>query len=663
MFYLLKATSLSDKITDLLRFFLIAGLFATTVYAQGIQNAFGEEAPTLSQDLAGKAVPFQPVVTDSPRSTLKSFLQLSWEFEDTLLAYRERQTHELSNRIWVLAPRFFQLIDLSSVPKATRWDAGVDVVTSLLDILGRVAVPHIGNVPDRDAFDDDESPAKWVIPHTPISIVRIEQGPREGEFLFSTRTVELASVFAKRIAHIPLHSKLGIESWSVTLPQFHGPMIPVRLVSALPDSWKFVWKGTPVWKIIIVFILALASTLLLLVFRRVINAQESKTRLVVQLRHLVMPTTIILAVNGLQYLIAREVNVSGEFAKAVDFATGLTIDLSVAWLFWMAVLVISEWIIRSPKVTEESLDANLLRMIARVIGFIGAVFIFAVGIQDLGIPVVGLVAGLGVGGLAVALAIRPTLENLIGGAILYMDRPVRVGDYCDFGVYSGTVESIGVRSTQIRTMERTLITIPNATFVDMEIINWAKCDQMKIESIIGLRYETQTDQLRYVLVKLREMFFAHPMIDRNTVRVRFDGYGASSLDVKIRVYALTREWNEYYAIKEDVFLRVNDIVAESGSSFAFPSQTLYVGQDEGLDSERGDVAVQKVKSWRRHHQLPFPGMPASRIDKLAGTLDYPPNGSTDSGIAESQLTETAETLSAAPEIEETEKNINVDLKS
>ncbi len=181
---------------------------------------------------------------------------------------------------------------------------------------------------------------------------------------------------------------------------------------------------------------------------------------------------------------------------------------------------------------------------------------------------------------------------------------------------------------------------------------------MLIKSVIGLRYETETDQLRYVLVKLREMFHSHPKIDCNTVRVRFSGYGSSSLDIQIRVYALTREWNEFYAIKEDVFLRVGEIVAESGTSFAFPSQTLYMGRDSGLDPEQSDAAVQQVKSWRRSRRLPFPNMSNSRIDQLAGTLDYPPSGSTDSGMTEAPLTEKAETLSTTPEIKETEQNID-----
>ena len=282
-----------------------------------------------------------------------------------------------------------------------------------------------------------------------------------------------------------------------------------------------------------------------------------------------------------------------------------------------------------------------------MIGFLGGVFILAYGAHALGAPIVGLVTGLGVGGLAVALAIRPTLENLIGGLILYTDKPVRVGDFCSFGANTGIIENIGVRSTQVRSMDRTIISVPNAAFADMEIVNWARCDKMRIQTTIGVRYETEPDQLRYLLATLREMLCAHPRIDHDTVRVRFADYGASSLDIQIRAYALTREWNEYFAIREDVFLRVNQLVAESGTSFAFPSQTLYLGRDDGLDEERSHSAMANVAAWRRAGQLPFPTMEAAKAEALAGTLDYPPYGSP--GAEATETTTEAESLSAEPE--------------
>jgi|GEM_PF-400930 len=221
-------------------------------------------------------------------------------------------------------------------------------------------------------------------------------------------------------------------------------------------------------------------------------------------------------------------------------------------------------------------------------------------------------------------------------------------------------DCIGIRTTKIRALDRTLISIPNATFADMELVNWAQCDRMLILTQIGLRYETTPDQLRHVLANLREMLYAHPKIERSTVRVRYVGYGPSSRDVQIRVYALTQEWNEFHAIREDVFLRVDQIVAESGTSFAFPSQTLYLGRDGGLDRERSEAAKQQVADWRRRGALPFPDPAAARIDDLAGTLDYPPRGSVEERRSDAGETHESERLSESLPPNQSEADATID---
>jgi MscS family membrane protein len=144
------------------------------------------------------------------------------------------------------------------------------------------------------------------------------------------------------------------------------------------------------------------------------------------------------------------------------------------------------------------------------------------------------------------------------------------------------------------------------------------------------------------------MLHAHPKIDTDTVRVRFADFGQSSLDIGIRIYALTRDFNEYHAIREDVLLRMSEIVKNSGSGFAFPSQTLYMRRDDGLDVKRGKTAAKEVESWRRTGRLPFPRLAPDRIEQLKDTLDYPPRGSVEAGSIEAQVWETSEGLSAEP---------------
>ncbi len=641
----LPTTGLCRKSLGILTVFSTVCVFAALAYAQDNTQTRERAAAKPSPEAAQT----QPIRTDSPRETLASFLRLTREFEDAVLAYKETQNRANRDRIFQVGPQYRQLIDLSAIPAGARRDAGVDALIFLLDTIGRIDLPPLEEVPDAAAYDDDETPARWRIPGTPITIVRIEEGPRAGEFLFGSRTVEIVPAFHQRIQHLPLRSSLGIDSWRQLIPQLHGPLIPVGLVSVLPDVLEQTWLDTPIWKILTVVIVSAAAALLLVLWHRVTNLGTPKNRITAGFRRVLTPAAIILAVLSLRHFFDFEVNVAGTFSRIVNFAEILVIIVAAVWAFWIVVVTLFEWIILSPKIPDDSLDANLLRLSARVIGFIGAVVILAFGAQDLGLPVLSLIAGLGIGGLAVALAIRPTLENLIGGVILYADRPVRVGDYCSFGTRSGFVENIGVRSTQIRALDRTLISIPNAAFADMEIVNWAKCDRMLVLTTIGLRYETEPDQLRYVLARLREMFLAHPKIDHDTVRVRFAGYGDSSLNIEIRVYALTREFNEFYAIREDTFLRVNEIINESGTGFAFPSRTVYMGQDEGLDKARSDAAVEQVQTWRRNRRLPFPRMSPRRAEELASTLDYPPRGSPDTEVSLDQATEeTPEPLSAEP---------------
>jgi len=144
---------------------------------------------------------------------------------------------------------------------------------------------------------------------------------------------------------------------------------------------------------------------------------------------------------------------------------------------------------------------------------------------------------------------------------------------------------------------------------------------------LNLRYETTPDQLRYLLVALKRLLVAHPRIHDEPARARFIGFGAYSLDVELFAYVLTANVDEFYAIREDVLLRIMDVVAAGGMGFAFPSQTLYGAADVGLDADRGRAAMQEVERWRAEGTLPLPDVPPGFLRSLRNTLDYPPAGS------------------------------------
>jgi MscS family membrane protein len=203
------------------------------------------------------------------------------------------------------------------------------------------------------------------------------------------------------------------------------------------------------------------------------------------------------------------------------------------------------------------------------------VFLCAIAVvvmlQNVGLDVTGLIAGLGVGGIAVALAAQKTIENVFGGISVIADQPVRVGDLCRFrDGATGIVEEIGLRSTRIRTPERSLVTIPNADFAQRELENLAARDRIRLFAVIGLRCETTPDQLRAVLDGLRQLVGDHPRVHEGTVHIYFIRFGPSSLDVEISAYVKTTDQDDFNAVREDIFLRMIDTIERCGTALARP---------------------------------------------------------------------------------------------
>ena len=247
-------------------------------------------------------------------------------------------------------------------------------------------------------------------------------------------------------------------------------------------------------------------------------------------------------------------------------------------------------------------------------------------LQNLGFSIGGLLAGLGIGGLAIALAAQKTLENLFGGFVLVADRPVRIGDFCRVGEHLGTIEDIGMRSSKIRTLDRTVVSVPNAELSTVRIENYGVRDKMRIHTILQVGYDTSPDQMRYLLVELRRMLYAHPRTLPEPCRVRFVNFGAHSLDIEVYVFVDTQEWHEFTGIREDVYLRIMNVVEESGAYFAYPSQTLYLGRDSGRDMERTGSAEAAVEEWRSSGTLPLPEFSEPMIAEVGDTLEFPVRG-------------------------------------
>jgi MscS family membrane protein len=244
-------------------------------------------------------------------------------------------------------------------------------------------------------------------------------------------------------------------------------------------------------------------------------------------------------------------------------------------------------------------------------------------LSTLGFDLTTVLAGLGIGGIAIAFAAQKTLENLFGGVSVLADEVIRVGDFCRFGDKVGTVEDISLRSTRVRTLDRSELSIPNGSLATMNVENFTRRDKILFNPTLSIRYETSPDQLRYLLTEVRRMLYEHPKIESDSARIRFANFDNSALSLEIFSYVVTPDFTEFTAIREDLLLRIMEIVERSGSDFAFPSRTLYVTRDPGLDKERAGAAEQQVQKWRDQRQLPFPDFAPADKSGFRGSIAYP----------------------------------------
>ena len=244
-----------------------------------------------------------------------------------------------------------------------------------------------------------------------------------------------------------------------------------------------------------------------------------------------------------------------------------------------------------------------------------------------GVDLTAILTGLGIGGLAFALGAQKTLENLLGGMMIITDEPIRVGDFCRIADQMGTVEDIGIRSTRIRTLARTVIAVPNGQLAMANVENFSLRDKFWFRHMIGLRYETSADQLRYVLAEIRTMLYSHPKVERDDARIRFVGFGGSSLDLEIFAYVKATEMPEFLAIQEDLLLRIMDIIGKAGTGIAFPSRTTYLAKDTPLDAQKTAEVLTRVQQWRERGELPFPDFRPNQVGHMRDQIEYPPRGS------------------------------------
>jgi MscS family membrane protein len=266
-------------------------------------------------------------------------------------------------------------------------------------------------------------------------------------------------------------------------------------------------------------------------------------------------------------------------APAQRLVEGLTtagIVFTVFWALWRSAGVVAQHALSRPWATGNpaahtliSVSGNLIRAAILFAGVLGM-------LSALGYPIGTLLAGLGIGGLALAFGAQKTIENLFGSVAIAVDQPFRVGDFVTVEGVTGVVENIGLRSTRVRTLDRTVVSIPNGKLADERSESYTARDRFRLSTTIGLTYGTTREQMGQVLAGVDRVLRAHPNIWPDAVVVKFGAFGASSLDIDVMAWFEVPTWGDFQVCREQVLLDIMKVVQDAGADFAFPTRTVHL---------------------------------------------------------------------------------------
>jgi len=255
-------------------------------------------------------------------------------------------------------------------------------------------------------------------------------------------------------------------------------------------------------------------------------------------------------------------------------------------------------------------ERSVVSLMRRVLEVLAFIIIGLIVLSSLGVNVTAALAGLGIGGLAVGLGAQKTLENFLGGISILTDKALQIGDACRIGDQRGTVEDIGLRSTKLRTEERTVLTIPNGTVATAVLENFRQRDKILFRQTVRLRYDLAPDHIRYALHELRAALKQNNRVEDATSRVRLLRFVDTGMDVEIYAYILVRDSDEFLALQEDLLLSIADTLERTGAGVAFPSQTTLITKDAGIDPEKEKAAKAAIENARKSGsasgQMPSP---------------------------------------------------------
>ena len=503
-------------------------------------------------------IPKDALGRTTPRGTVFGFLSAAHK-GDYELAARYLNTGFRGKAATDLAHQFSVVLD-------RRLPARLNTISDLPE--GSLSNPL---KPDQDVVGTITSAEGDV----DIVVERVDRGKPIGlVWVFSVKTLESIPGLFAQLDEVPVES---------VLPEF---LVNTRLAGIVLFEWLAVFVGMPLFYLLTTLVSRSLNRLIGQWRRRLYKKPDLPDPHV-----LPIPIRILLLAGVIRWLLT----VLSLPLLARQFWSSTSSIITIAGSVWLLILVngwAEKYIRRHLRGVNLTGTTSMLRLARRTIDGLIIVVGVLVTLYHFGVQLTAALAGLSIGGIAVAFAAQKTLENVIGGISLILDRAVRIGDTLRVGETLGTVDDIGLRSTRIRTLDRTMVTVPNGQIANLSLENLSARDKFWLHPILRLRYGTTAEQMHTVLGNIRTLLGETRLVDPTSVRVRFLSFGSSSLDVEVFAYISAKNWNQFLEIQEALLLQIMGCVESAGVQIALPSQTIFISSASAL-AEAGEQGLLK----------------------------------------------------------------------
>jgi MscS family membrane protein len=501
--------------------------------------------------------PLSPVKTDSPRDTMRSFMRAMDRHVQARVAGDRKAEAWLADAA--------RCLDLSAANLLGR------------EIIGRESARHLKEVIDRViVIDYDKVPAgtdlvRWRLRGTEIAIHRIDAGEHAGEYLFTPDTVARAKDFYLKVRDLPLLADAlggGFDTpWEEKL---------------VPPSLKAEFFGVAYWQWMMMgglIFIGLAMRQLVRFCGFLVKQATARTAATWDdelVEALIGPVTH-LGTTGVWFASLHLLGVTGTAYTVIAFLIKGAFFINLAYLAYKLAGFLGNQMETRIQAKHGDVNQGLLALLKQTLKILALVFCLLLGAQNMGMDVASLIAGLGIGGLAFALAAKDTIANLLGSVMIMLDRPFRLGDYIIASGVEGSVEEIGFRCTRVRTPANSLVSVPNSNLVVANIDNLGLRPYRRVRETYGLVYGTPPERIDAFCAGIKEILAARPEVRQDAIVVNFTTLGVSALDVLVNYHLKVPTWDAELAVRHAVLAEVLRLAERLPVSFAYPTQTLHIG--------------------------------------------------------------------------------------